>query len=423
MNFSIILGDTQTPQILIAGAGPGGAIAAITLARMDIPVILVDREKFPRDKICGDALSGKVVEVLRKIDSSILERLKVSPIQLGSWGVDFYAPNRKLLHVPFRQNYDTRDNAPGFITPRLDFDNFLIEEVRKYPLIQFYEGYEAQDFKKEGDSWVVSFKNQTFAPRVQMLIAADGAHSVFARKLGNIKVEKEHYCGGLRAYYKGVTGMDKDNFIELHFIKDVLPGYFWIFPLPNGMANIGLGMRSDKISSKKIDLKKVLKKIIEEDPEISKRFVNAELVGDVKGYGLPLGSKKRKISGDGFMLIGDAASLIDPFTGEGIGNAMMSGWIAAQTAAEALKSKRSDAASLLQYDTAVYNRLWSELRLSKIMQEMVNYPWLFNLVVNKANRNEELRTTISCMFEDLDMRHKLKSPKFYFKLLFADDKK
>lgn len=410
----------NNPEILISGAGPGGTIAAITLAKAGIPVLLVDRETFPRDKICGDALSGKVVEVLRKLDSTILDRLQASPIQVGSWGVDFYAPNRKLLHVPFKTNYIKTDRAPGFLTTRLNFDHFLVEEVRKYPLITLLERHELKTFERVGNEWKIGFRNQNEVRSVKLIIAADGAQSAFARKVGNIQVEKNHYCGGVRAYYEGVTGMDPDNFIELHFIDDVLPGYFWIFPLPDGKANVGLGMRSDKISKKKIDLKKLMERIVSSDPVISKRFSQARRLDDIKGFGLPLGSKKRPISGDGYMLIGDAASLIDPFTGEGIGNAMMSGWMAGKRAAEAIKTGRTDAATLRNYDVEVYGRLWSELRLSKVMQEMVNFPWLFNLVVNKANRNEELRTTISCMFEDLDMREKLRSPRFYFNLMFAD---
>lgn len=410
----------NNPEILISGAGPGGTIAAITLAKAGIPVLLVDRETFPRDKICGDALSGKVVEVLRKLDPAILDRLQASPIQVGSWGVDFYAPNRQLLHVPFKTNYAKTDRAPGFLTTRLNFDHFLVEEVRKYPLITLLERHELKTFERAGNQWRVGFKNQNETHSVKLIIAADGAQSAFARKVGNIQVEKNHYCGGVRAYYEGVTGMDPDNFIELHFIDDVLPGYFWIFPLPDGKANVGLGMRSDKISKKKIDLKKLMERIVSSDPVISKRFSQARRLDDIKGFGLPLGSKKRPVSGDGFMLVGDAASLIDPFTGEGIGNAMMSGWMAGKRAAEALQTGKTDAASLRKYDEDVYGRLWSELRLSKVMQEMVNFPWLFNLVVNKANRNEELRTTISCMFEDLDMRKKLRSPRFYFNLMFAD---
>ena len=89
----------------------------------------------------------------------------------------------------------------------------------------------------------------------KMVLGADGAHSIINKKLGNIKVEKEHYCAGLRQYYKGVTNFHPQNHIELHFYDDVLPGYFWIFPLPNGQANVGLGMLSSEVSKKKVNLK------------------------------------------------------------------------------------------------------------------------------------------------------------------------
>jgi flavin-dependent dehydrogenase len=231
-------------------------------------------------------------------------------------------------------------------------------------------------------------------------------------------MQASHYCAGIRAYYKNVTALDTDNFIELHFIDKILPGYFWIFPLPNGEANIGLGMRSDYISKNKINLKKQLEEIINTHPIISKRFKEATLIDDVKGFGLPLGSKKRNISGDNYLLIGDAASLIDPFTGEGIGNAMMSGMLAAQHAQLCLQNNNFSAANNKAYDVAVYKRLWSELSLSRKMQQLVVFPWLFNFVVNKATNNATLRETISAMFEDLDIRERLKQPSFYFKLLF-----
>ena len=83
-----------------------------------------------------------------------------------------------------------------------------------------------------------------------------------------------------------------------------------------------------------------------------------------------------------------------------------------------IKDKKYTAAALSAYDVSVYKRLWPELSLSKKMQELVKYPWLFNLVVNRAIRSKTLRETISCMFEDLDLRGRLKDPRFYFKVLF-----
>lgn len=411
--------DTYHARICIIGAGPGGASAALFLAKQGIPSLLVDKAAFPRDKICGDALSGKVVEVFKKLDPTIVERLAQDAISLDSWGVTFVAPNRKGLRVPFKKEFDKqKDKSPGFISKRFDFDNFLVEECRKQPLIRLVEGLALTEFERRDGKWICKSEDGRVV-ETDLVIAADGAHSRFAKLIGKIEMEPKHNCAGLRAYYKGVEGLDKDNFIELHFIKDFLPGYFWIFPLPNGYANVGVGMRSDRVSAKKVNLKQRMLDLIAHDPVMKERFQHAELVGGVKGFGLPLGSKRRKISGEGFLLVGDAASLIDPFTGEGIGNALYSGLFAAEQAARCLAAEDFSAEQVAAYDVAVYGRLWEELKLGHRMQRLVNYPWLFNLVVNKAQKNKTLRETISCMFDDLDLRDRLKNPLFYFKLLFS----
>jgi geranylgeranyl reductase family protein len=405
----------HTTEICIVGAGPGGATAALVLGRAGVPCLLVDKADFPRDKICGDALSGKVVEVLKKIDPSIAQRLAAEPTQVGSWGVNFIAPNGKALRVPFKTSINkASDAAPGFIIKRFDFDHFLLQEALKYPSVTYVPNLKLEKYTKTTDGYISADKDGTITISTKLLLVADGAQSSFARHHGGIQMEPKHYCAGIRAYYEGVQGMDADNFIELHFIKELLPGYFWIFPLPNGGANVGLGVRSDYISKRKLNLKQLLPQVIEGNPVLKKRFEKATLVDEVRGYGLPLGSKKRPISGDNYMLIGDAASLIDPFTGEGIGNAMMTGMLAAQ---QAIASSNFTKASVAVYDTAVYRRLWSELSLSRKMQQLVTVPWLFNLVVNKAQKSKTLQETISCMFEDMDMRERLKQPSFYVNLL------
>jgi geranylgeranyl reductase family protein len=407
-------------DILIIGAGPGGATAALQLAKLGVGCMLVDKASFPRDKVCGDALSGKVVEVLRKLDPSIVEQLQLQPIQLGSWGVTFVAPNLEQLRVPFKQQIDLTGPAPGYIAKRIDFDNFLLQQALKHPQVRFVPQTALEVFKKQSSGYQCSTKDGKVSIDAKMVIVADGAQSRFARLVAGMQMEPEHYCAGIRAYYTGVTGLDTENFIELHFLKELLPGYLWIFPLPNGEANVGLGVRSDVVSKRKLNLKQLLPEMIAHYPNLKERFANATLTDEVRGYGLPLGSKKRPLSGDNYLLVGDAASLIDPFTGEGIGNAMMSGMLAAQQAIKAIENNQMSVPYLREYDHAVYRRLWSELSLSRRMQQLVKYPWLFNMVVNKANRNATLRNTISCMFEDLDMRARLKQPSFYLNLLFAD---
>lgn len=408
---------TINTNVLIIGAGPAGTSTALFLAKQGIASTIIDKATFPRDKICGDALSGKVVEVLNKLDKSFALELASDSQYLGSWGVTFVAPNLEALRVPFTTKAEKK-NAPGFIAKRIDFDNWLVEKAKANPLVTLLQNCEVRSYTRTNDGIVAEGKDGTTI-QTKLVIACDGAHSAFTKNIAVLKTESDHNCHGLRAYYKGVKGLDTDNFIELHFIKDILPGYFWIFPLPNGEANVGIGMRADKMTEKGINLKKSFEQVIASNPSIAARFKDAELVDDIKLYGLPLGSKKRPLSGDNYMLCGDAAMLIDPFTGEGIGNAMMSGMHAANQAALCIQQNNYSAAFMQQYNTSLYKRLWSELNLSYRMQQLVNYPSLFNFVVRKANSNKVLRETISCMFEDIDMRAKLKSPTFYFKLLFS----
>ncbi len=403
--------------ITIIGAGPGGCTAAMALSKAGIPCTLIDQALFPRDKICGDALSGKVVLTLKRLHDDFPNQLGIDVNNLASHGVTFVAPNGKELNVPFRREMNLT-TPPGFLSKRIHFDNWLFEQTKSSPLVNIITGVRIENFEKKDTTWTLSDKEEKTIIESQLIIAADGAHSRFAKQVGGIIPEADHFCAGLRAYYKGVKGLDKMGFIELHFVKEFLPGYFWIFPLPNGDANVGVGMRSDVVGRKKINLKNEMLQLIATHPVLKERFAGATIDGTIRGYGLPLGSKKRKISGDGFLLLGDAASLIDPFTGEGIGNAMISGLKAAEIIKSKWNDKIFDAENLKTYDIEVYKRLWPELNLSKKMQELVKYPWLFNLIVNKANRSKTLKETISCMFEDIDLRSRLKDPLFYLKVLF-----
>ena len=406
----------QMHPVTIIGAGPAGCTAALALSKRGIPVLLLDQSTFPRDKVCGDALSGKVVLTLNRIDPVLSADLRHQDFAQGSYGVEFFAPNGKSLKLPFRKEADPTA-APGFITRRMDFDHWLFRQVECAPGVNVRTGVRIEKFRREGTSWILGDSTGANEFQTDLVIAADGAQSRFSRTVGGIRVEDEHYCAGLRVYYTGVKDLDPMGFIELHFLPDFLPGYFWIFPLKNGAANVGVGLRSDVVARKRINLKQKMEQIIREHPVLSKRFSEAVPEGPVRGYGLPLGSKRRSISGDGYILLGDAGSLIDPFTGEGIGNAMISGLKAAEVVASCQGNYSAE--RMKAYDEAVYKRLWPELNLSKRMQELVRFPWLFNLVVNKASRSAELRDTIACMFEDIDLRGRLKDPRFYWRVLTA----
>lgn len=407
-----------TTSVCIIGAGPGGATAALQLDRLGISCVVVDKAVFPRDKVCGDGLSGKVLSWLEKIDKGIAQRLQQLVEKENSWGVKFVSPSRQSMDVPYKPNYNKTAESPiGFVCKRIHFDNFMVDELKRSPNVQLFEGTTVDKYTQEEDGYLISDASGKFQVKAKLLIIANGAHSSFTRDVARIKMEPKYYAAGIRAYYKGVKGMHEDSFIELHFLKELLPGYLWIFPLPNGEANVGMDMLSDAVRDRKVNLKTLLTDTLKQDPIFAERFRDAEMTSSLDGYGLPLGSKKRVISGNRYMLVGDAAFIIDPFTGEGIGNAICTGVIAAQQAAACLKADNYSAEAMAAYDERVYRVLWPELSLSYKLQRLVKYPRLFNWVFKMGVKNKQLRDVISSMFYEVDLRKKLTRPSFYFKLL------
>lgn len=415
MNFDI------TTDVAIIGAGPAGSSTSIFLSKAGISHVIFDKELFPRDKICGDALSGKSVRILKNMEMNIISEMEKDTSHfLDSWGVRFVAPNGKGVDIPFTADIHKEDHAPGFIVRRYYFDNFLINHIDD----QYGDkrlGYKIKnvDFDENGAIIQYEYNGKEGFCRAKVVIGAGGDRSIMAKKIAGHKIEAKHYIGGVRAYYKNVSGFYGQNFIELHFIKEALPGYLWIFPMAGNEANVGLGMLKKDMQNKNVNLKKILKKALAENETIKSRFENAELIDDIKGWGLPLGSKKRDLAGERYLLVGDAASLIDPFSGEGIGNALFSGKVAAGVVQEALRENDFSYNFLSRYNNRIYNELAKELNLSFRLQQLVRFPWLFNFLMDRLQTNDALRDMVSHMFTDLDMRAKLKSPSFYMKLLFS----
>jgi geranylgeranyl reductase family protein len=404
-------------DICILGAGPGGVATALKLSYLGIPCVLVDKASFPRDKVCGDAISGKVTTLLNRLDPLIMQRFHGEPIQSDVWGVRFVAPNRKKLDIPFKAGYVREEKmAPGYVSKRIDFDYFLIEEVRRRNNVQLLLETPIEQYERTTEGFTLHSSNKDLRIDCRLLIDAAGAHSQFSRQYAGLEKDTKHHAAAVRAYYRNVGDIAPDNFIELHFIKSITPGYFWIFALPNGQANVGLGMRSDIVKRRGVNLRKELARIIAEDPSISPRFANAELIGEYEGYGLPLGSKTRRISGDHYMLVGDAAHLIDPLTGEGIGNAFYSGIIAAEQAAQCLQVENFSENFLFAYDVRIQRVLGSEMKLSYKMQQIGGNPLLLNFVSSIIEGNRKLLEYFSGMYTDFDLREKMLKPWFWIRM-------
>lgn len=208
--------------------------------------------------------------------------------------------------------------------------------------------------------------------------------------------------------------------IEIHFTKTVLPGYLWIFPYEDGTANVGVGMLTKDIKKHKINLKELMEREIHENPIFKERFANAKLITEIKGWNLPLGSKIRKhVAGDGWVLLGDAASLIDPFSGEGMGNAMTSAKIAFRTISRALRLGAYSEKILHEYEEELKRELKDEMAMSYNLQRLGKHQFMLNFVIGKAMKNAEMRDRISTMVINEEAKKGFVSPLFYLKLLFT----
>ncbi|MFQ5570296.1 MAG: NAD(P)/FAD-dependent oxidoreductase, partial [Rhodothermales bacterium] len=406
---------------IVVGAGPGGATTAAFMAQAGLKVLLLDKAHFPRDKVCGDAVSSRSVGVLKEL--GILDRV-LEAGGLGSWGFTFGAPCGDAVSIPYTREYD-RSRPPALVCARKTFDRVLVERAVASGA-EVWQGTTVERLlRKNGQVVGVRARrgpSQKATPAVPfdlhapLVVGADGAYSVVVRELGMPQLRARYYAGAIRAYYEDVTGFHERNFMEIHFIEGTLPGYFWIFPMGEGRANVGVGMLSHVIKKRGVRLKALLEHFIGH-PRFRDRFREARCVGPVKGWGLPLGSKPRPMAGDGWLLVGDAASLIDPFTGEGIGNAMVAGREAAQWARKAKEAGTYSAAFLHGYEQQVMRCMKSEFRLSRGLQHLMHWPGLLNFVVRKATRSQELAQVLSGMFDDERLRRRLLSPLFYLRLL------
>lgn len=402
-------------DVTIIGAGPAGTACAIGLAHKGLRVALVDKSVFPRDKTCGDALNIDVANQLALMDSNLAQAFAVLNNKVASYGIKVFGAKGDSFAIPL---YHKGQKSCGYVIPRLDFDNFLFQYAKSQAHVHCFEGHTVQQITVDDAGVLIQAGDKQWLSK--MVVGADGAHSIVAKALAGHTVDKKHYSGGLRQYYQGVTGFHADNLIELHFFKSIAPGYFWIFPLPDGRANVGIGVQSRWVSRKKLNLRQQLQQLIDTEPLLQERFRNAKPLETMKGFGLPLGGKKRRLSGNRFLLVGDAASLIDPFSGEGVGNAIRSGRIAAAHIAKAVAAKDFSASFNQAYDATIYQKMWKEFKISQVLLRMAKMPRFCNFIIKKANSVTYVRQQLTRALADMDHRGSLfLKPGFYWRLFFG----
>ena len=356
--------DGETFDAIVVGGGPGGSAAAGYLA-----------------------MEGKTRSSHRKRDVATRQNLRrrrgwkvPQPRQrtgregnTGSHpafrvtGIVFSSPKGHNVRVALPEE-DVQRLEAGYSLPRQQFDHLLFDQVQQLvreaggDVIQggdvrdvLYDDGKGGDDPGKGSGAQrhakgivvrVGGRNGTeFTYHAPNVVGAAGyrcpvAKSMLEETYEEPMMDRDHYCAGYREYWRGVKGCE-DNVgdIEIHFVDTVIPGYFWLFPVAEGVVNVGIGMVMSLLDKQSKKLKALQAEVIAEHPLFKDRFANASMIaGSGKGWQLPFGSPRKKArrqprrsASNGIYLVGDAASLVDPFSGEGVGNALVSGEMAATT--------------------------------------------------------------------------------------------
>lgn len=384
-------------DVIIVGGGPGGSTCATNLGKAGHRVLLLDKARFPRDKICGDGITGKSRGFIKKL--GLLGEMENSGAVYD--GIEVIWPKGAKTLIKAGDGYYS------YVCKRQIFDDILFQNAKKFSDAK--EGFAVTDVVIEGGK-VVGVKatdlsdNSSHEFRAKVVVGADGANSVVATKLGLNKFDASHRISAIRAYYKNVKNVEKN--LEIFFFKKTMPGYFWIFPLPNGQANVGIGMTVKEMQKKKLSLQKIMEDEIANNPAIKERFAEAELVSGIKAWTLPTAEAFRKNYGDGFVLIGDASSLIDPMSGEGIGNAMLSANIAAEVIGDALKKGDFSSGQMKNYHDLLWEKLRYEVKTNYMYQRLASNGTLLRLLEPRIAKSKHFIHSMKINFLDSDSRWK-----------------
>ena len=386
----------QEREVIIVGAGPSGATAATMLARHGHDVLLLDRQRFPRDKICGDGIPTGVIEMMGRM--GMQAKVAAAEAQGDFNRIDqmrLVSPKGHILDAPLQTG---QHGEHSYVAPRMVIDamlqehavasgaEFLAAQVQE-PLIE--NGRVVGVRAKMGQNG-----GQAITLRARLVIGADGVTSVIARSLRPKQEQHapEHKAVALRAYIQDIE--EVPNTVEFYLYEDISPGYAWIFSLGGNRANIGLGMRLDQFRQSKRKLEELLKDFLAM-PDIKKRLKNGGQLQNVATWQLNFGSQAgMRFAFDGAMLVGDAAGFINPITGGGIHNGMISAELAAKTAHEALTAGNTALSQLKVYQQRCRRELWPSLHRSYNYQRiLMRSPMLIDFLIQRGRENSQLVKT------------------------------
>ncbi len=370
----------------IVGAGPAGASAAYWLARAGHDVLLVDKATFPRDKFCGDGLTTLCLREL--------ETMHFSPSTVPSFtevrGAVLRAPSGTRHDIPLPE-------GPGLyaaVARREEFDAALVDHaIAAGAKTRF--GTKVTNISPASDGVMLSTDSGDEIHAGQ-IIAADGMWSPVRKLLGLDIAKYRGEWHAFRQYFENV-GPAAANELWIWFEPDVLPGYVWSFPVGDGRANVGFGIiRGGDVSTQEM---KTLW------PDLLQRPYIREVLGPDaspesphRAWPIPARIDQAPLSGPRTLFVGDAAMACDTLTGEGIGQALLTG---REAAAAILESPHHFTSAAAAYEDAVRSELVADHKMAHLLARLMSNPKVAEFALRAVGTNDWTRRNFGrWMFED-----------------------
>ena len=384
---------TATPQdddadVIVVGAGPSGATTAYYLAQAGLDVLLLEKARFPRDKVCGDGLTPRAVKAL------VAMGVDVGPGSgwLRNKGLRVIGAGLRL-EMPWPE----LDSYPGYglVRARATLDETLARRAQAAgakllegvtvtgPVLDDagqIVGVTAQSEAESSNSdHAERSRGATQAFRSRVIVAADGNSSRLSVAMGLRKRDDRPLGVAVRTYYTSPRHDDDylESWLDLWDGDRLLPGYGWIFGMGDGTSNVGLGLLNTSAAFGNTDYRALLKRWLRSMPE-EWGYVEENRTEPVRGAALPMGFNRTPHYHRGLLLAGDAAGMVNPFNGEGIAYAMESGEILARTIAQALaRPTREQAERVLRgYPQALRDAYGGYYALGRVFVQLIGRPQL-----------------------------------------------
>ena len=371
---------SDTPlDVLVVGAGPAGIAAALTAHRAGLHVRAIDKAVFPRDKCCGDGLTTGALR--------LLEQLGLRPDTVPSWkmcrDVTLRSPSGREVHLQLPD-----DGQFAAIATRVDLDAALVAHAKRAG-VDITEGVAFTGITNHGDLHHVTTSHGDFTARV--VIAADGMWSPIRKAL---QPDRAPYLGewhALRQYATNVTGPASER-LFVWFEPELLPGYAWSFPLTDGRANLGFGILRGA-SQKVGDMKQLWSDVLARDHVRAALGDGAVIDDKVSAWPIPARVTSATLNIGSVLFVGDAACATDVLTGEGIGQALLSGMLAGDAATQANPGRT--------YERAMRREFFADHRLSNVLGRVLGNETLargaLRIIDNGEWRKDKF---VRWMFED-----------------------